>query len=91
MKNNIDDFKNDILNLKNEELKKIESKYYKLRKKLEKESIELQSKGDSGIEFQKIVDFHQNLKQEETQIHKILEKKYSIQIDFALISALIMS
>ncbi len=90
MKNKIKDFTSDMLKLKNEESDQIESKYTKLRKKLEEESIELQSKSDSGIAFQKIVDLHQILKQEETQIRKILDKKYEIRIDFALISGLII-
>lgn len=85
------DFKNHIFQLKNEELEQIKSKYDKLRKKLEEESIELQSKSDSILAFQQIVDSHQILKQEEIQICKILEQKYTIHVDFALISALIIS
>ena len=91
MKSDIDNFKNQILQLKDEELRNIQSEYKKRFNQIQEKSTILRSKGESGIAFQKLIDENESVKEEEVKILKILDDKYHITIDFALISAMICS
>lgn len=91
LKPEINEFKNRILELKNEELQQIKEKYSKLKEQINQEYVKLQSNDNSEHEFYKIIDLNENYSIEETNRIQILDEKYKIKIDFALISILVTS
>ena len=90
MKVSIQDFKNEISVLMNEEMKNINSEYEKRQKEIQDKSIILQSKGESGTKFQKVIDDAMQAKNNMEIDKKSLNNKYKITIDFALASAIIL-
>ena len=89
MKSDIDNFKSQTLKLKDVELQNVHLEYKKRSNQIEEKSTILRSKGESGIAFQKLIDENDLIKQDEAKILKILDDKYHITIDFALISTMI--
>ena len=91
IKSDMDDFKKQILQLKDEELQNINSEYKKQFNEIQEKSIILRSKGQSGIVFQKLIDENESIQEEKITVLKTLNDKYRVSIDFALISAIIFS
>ena len=91
MKSDIQDFKNQIFKLKDEELQSINSEYKKRLDKIQEKSTVLRSKGEDVSKFHKILDDNEFVKEEESKVRKTLDSKYTISIDFALISAVVLT
>jgi len=91
MKVEIQDFTNQIFKLKDEELQNINSEYKKRLNQIQEKSTALRSKGEDQSKFHKIIDENELVKEEESKVRKTLDTKYKISIDFALISAGILS
>ena len=91
MKSDIQDFKNQIFKLKDEELQSINSEYKKRLDQIQEKSTVLRSKGEDASKFHKIIDENEFVKEEESKVRKTLDAKYNISIDFALISAGILT
>ncbi len=91
MKSEITDFKKQILELKEDELKNILFEYRKRNKEIQEKYIKFRSKGISGTSFDNLMDENKDIHDEEIKIKENLDKKYSIMIDFALISVLILT
>ena len=91
MKADIQDFKNQIFKLKDEELQNINSEYKKRLDQIQEKSTVLRSKGEDASKFHKIIDENEFVKEEESKVRKTLDAKYNISIDFALISAGILT
>lgn len=90
MKSEIINFKNQIFHLKQEELDNITLEYKQRNKEIQEKFTILRSKGESGIELEKLIDTNEIIRDEENRIHKNLDKKYLIVIDFALIGSVIL-
>ena len=91
MKSEMQDFKNQIFKLKDEELQNINLEYKKRLDKIQEKSTISQSKGESNSAFQKIIDENETVKQEEIKVRKTLDEKYKITIDFALVTGLVLN
>ncbi len=89
MTSEINNFKNEILELKNEELQNINLEYKKKYKIIENKHTDLRSKNNSDTSLQKLIDEHESIKLEEKFIRKSLDHKYLISVDFALIGSII--
>ena len=90
MKSDIIDFKNMIFNLKDVELQNIVLEYKKRKKEIQDKHTDLRSKGSTGDLLNKLMDKNELIEYEEINLKNNLDKKYSIVIDFALISSLII-
>ena len=51
----------------------------------------MRSKGEDVSKFHKILDDNEFVKEEESKVRKTLDSKYTISIDFALISAVVLT
>ena len=91
MKSEMQDFKNQIFKLKDEELQNINLEYKKRLDKIQEKSTISQSKGESNSAFQKIIDENETVKQEEIKVRKTLDEKYKITIDFALVTGIVLN
>lgn len=89
-KSDITNFKNHILNLKQEELDNITLEYKKRNKEILDKLTILRSKGESGIALEKFIDENELIRNEEINIRENLDKKYAIVIDFALIASVVI-
>ena len=90
MKSEIIDFKNEVYNLKDEELQIIDSEYKKRRKDIQDKHTDFRSRGSTGDLLNKLMDENEKIKYEEIDLKNNLDKKFSIVIDFALIGSLIL-
>lgn len=91
MKSEMNDFKNQMFQLKEEELQNITSEYKTHNKVIQEKYNILRSKGISGISLQKLIDENDTIRNEEVIVRKNLDEKYSILMDFALIGILILT
>ena len=89
MKSDIENFKNQIFKLKDEELQNVNSEYKKRLNQIQEKSTILRSKSGTDTAFQKIIDETVSIQEEAIKVLKIINDKYHISIDFALISAII--
>ncbi len=89
-KSDIINFKNHILNLKQEELDNVALEYKKRNKEIQDKFTILRSKGESGIALENLIDENETIRNEEINIRGNLDKKYAIVIDFALIASVII-
>jgi ABC-type transporter MlaC component len=89
MTSEINNFKNEILELKNEELQNINLEYKKKYEIIENKHTDLRSKNNSDTSLQKLIDEHESIKLEEKFIRKSLDHKYLISVDFALIGSIV--
>ena len=89
MTSEINNFKNEILELKNEELQNIDLEYKKKYKIIENKHTDLRSKNNSDTSLQKLIDEHESIKLEENITRKNLAHKYLISVDFALIGSIV--
>ena len=87
MKSEINNFKNEILALKNEELQNINLEYQKKYEIIENKHTDLRSKNNSDASLQKLIDENESIKLEEAFVRKNLDHKYLISIDFALVAS----
>ena len=83
----ISEFKNQIYEMKNEELFNINNEYDKKFNDIQEQSIALQSKNAS---LDDLIFKNDSLKNEKLIILKNLENKFNIVIDFALIAAIVI-
>ena len=90
MTSEINNFKNEILELKNEELQNINLEYKKKYKIIENKHTDLRSKNNSDTSLQKLIDENESIKLEEKFIRKSLDHKYLISVDFALIGSIVV-
>ena len=91
MKSEMQDFKNQIFKLKDEELQNINLEYKKRLDKIQEKSTISQSRGESNTAFQKIIDENETVKQEEFKVRKTLDEKYKITFDFALVTGIVLN
>jgi len=89
MTSEINNFKNEILELKNEELQNIDLEYKKKYEVIENKHTDLRSKNNSDASLQKLIDDHESIKLEEEFTRKNLDHKYLISVDFALIGSIV--
>ena len=89
MRSEINNFKSEILELKNEELQNINLEYNKKYKIIENKHTDLRSKNNSDSSLQKLIDEHESTKLEEKLMRKSLDHKYLLSIDFALIGSIV--
>ena len=89
MTSEINNFKNEMLKLKNEELQNIDLEYKKKYQVIENKHTDLRSKNNSDASVQKLIDQHESTKLEESITRKNLAHKYLISVDFALIGSIV--
>jgi hypothetical protein len=90
IKPEINEFKKLILNLKQDELDSINKEYNTRKNEIQKESIIIQQKPNSSNLLNDLILENESIKNDMKKAHDLLDSKYSITIDFALISAAVL-
>lgn len=90
MKPEINEFKKLILNLKQNELDNINEEYKTRKSEIQKKSVIIQQKPNSSNSLNELILENESIKNDMRKAYDLLDSKYSITVDFALIAAAII-